>query len=137
MPIDYARYPPDWNERRKRILTRANHCCEFCGISNGFVRVTWSEDERVLNPDAIHFNLDLWSLENWLIDVPCSVVKIVLTIAHLDHDEENWDVKDERLAALCQRCHLRYDAPEKARRRRKKKYEQSLFPLTEINVSAA
>lgn len=36
-------------------------------------------------------------------------VYIVLTIAHLDHDPENWDVPDDRLAALCQRCHLRYD----------------------------
>ena len=44
--------------------------------------------------------------------------KIVLTIAHLDHDEQNWDVKYDRLAALCQKCHLRYDAPEKARRRK-------------------
>lgn len=35
--------------------------------------------------------------------------KIVLTIAHLDHDSENWDVHDDRLQAMCQRCHLRYD----------------------------
>lgn len=35
--------------------------------------------------------------------------KIVLTIAHLDHDKLNHEVKDERLAALCQRCHLLYD----------------------------
>ena len=34
---------------------------------------------------------------------------IVLTIAHLDHDKENWDVPDDRLAALCQACHLKYD----------------------------
>jgi len=26
------------------------------------------------------------------------------------------DCRDVNLAALCQRCHLRYDAPEKARR---------------------
>jgi 5-methylcytosine-specific restriction endonuclease McrA len=34
---------------------------------------------------------------------------IVLTIAHLDHDHKNWSVKDERLKALCQACHLAYD----------------------------
>jgi 5-methylcytosine-specific restriction endonuclease McrA len=45
--------------------------------------------------------------------------KIVLTIAHLDHDEENRNVSYHRLRALCQRCHLRYDAKEKARRRNK------------------
>jgi len=32
-----------------------------------------------------------------------------LTIAHLDHDRDNFDVFDERLAALCQKCHLNYD----------------------------
>ena len=45
-------------------------------------------------------------------------VKVVLTIAHLDHDETNWDVKDERLKASCQICHLRYDAKEKYRRQK-------------------
>ena len=43
-------------------------------------------------------------------------VRVVLTIAHLDHDECNHDVKLDRLAALCQLCHLRYDAKEKHRR---------------------
>ena len=56
-------------------------------------------------------------------------VKIILTIAHLDHDEENQNVQDDRLAALCQKCHLKYDAPEKSKRRRNKKYSGSLFPF--------
>ena len=33
---------------------------------------------------------------------------VVLTVAHLDHDIGN--NSDDNLAALCQRCHLRYDA---------------------------
>lgn len=40
-------------------------------------------------------------------------VKVILTIAHLDHDEENWNVSYDRLRAFCQRCHLRYDTKEK------------------------
>jgi len=40
--------------------------------------------------------------------------------SHLDHDPENWEVQDDRLAALCQYCHLRYDAAEKARKRKAK-----------------
>lgn len=52
--------------------------------------------------------------------------KIVLTVAHLDHDEENWSVSFDRLAALCQRCHLRYDAKEKARRRKSDKNQLKL-----------
>jgi 5-methylcytosine-specific restriction endonuclease McrA len=38
---------------------------------------------------------------------------VVLTTAHLDHDPSNPD--PENLRALCQRCHLRYDAAEHAR----------------------
>jgi hypothetical protein len=50
------------------------------------------------------------------------MVKIVLTIAHLDHTPENCD--PENLRAWCQRCHLRYDAAhhaETARETRRKK----------------
>jgi len=43
-------------------------------------------------------------------------VKVVLTVAHLDHDETNHQVTDDRLKAMCQLCHLRYDAKEKYRR---------------------
>lgn len=34
--------------------------------------------------------------------------KVVLTIAHLDHTPENCDPSN--LRALCQKCHLSYDA---------------------------
>ena len=47
-------------------------------------------------------------------------MRIVLTIAHLDHDHKNWSVKDDRLKALCQRCHNRYDAPYRAAHRKQK-----------------
>lgn len=62
--------------------------------------------------------------ENW--------TKIVITIAHLDHDEDNWSVQDERLAALCQKCHLQYDAKEKARRRLLKKSQNNTWLLNRI-----
>ena len=92
MPIDYAKYPPNWKtEIRPRILKRANNCCEECGVEN------YSYVERTY-PDGV------------------KKIKIILTIAHLDHDETNWDVKDDRLKALCQLHHLRYDAKEKYRR---------------------
>lgn len=50
--------------------------------------------------------------------------KVVLTIAHLDHDPENWAVQNERLRALCQKCHLRYDL---SRHIYKRKYGRSVF----------
>jgi transposase-like protein len=46
----------------------------------------------------------------------CSIS--VLQIAHLDHDETNHSVSDDRLAVMCSSCHLRYDAHEHSRRRR-------------------
>ena len=103
MPIDYSKYPPDWKTHiRPRILQRAKHCCEQCGLPN-YRYVDRDTREPCLRWDD-------------------NGVKIILTIAHLDHDETNWDVKDDRLKAMCQRCHLRYDAPEKARRRKAKEH---------------
>lgn len=43
---------------------------------------------------------------------------VVLTFAHLNHDHDNADVEDDRLVALCQRCHLRYDRPRHMERAR-------------------
>jgi hypothetical protein len=39
---------------------------------------------------------------------PVSGKKVVLTTAHLNHDPA--DCRDENLVALCQPCHLSYDA---------------------------
>lgn len=39
---------------------------------------------------------------------PITGSRVVLTIAHLDHQPENCDPAN--LRALCQRCHLAYDA---------------------------
>lgn len=120
MPIDYKKYPPNWkNEIVPRILERANHKCEKCGLANKqavyaiklWVRgeggryqfkTLWFSSEQDARREDQHSNL--------------KPVKVILTIAHLDHDETNHAVADDRLAALCQLCHLRYDAKEKFRR---------------------
>ncbi|MCW2243618.1 HNH endonuclease [Azospirillum canadense] len=39
---------------------------------------------------------------------PVTGSKVVLTVAHLNHDPT--DCRDENLAAMCQKCHLTYDA---------------------------
>jgi len=44
---------------------------------------------------------------------PATSSKVVLTVAHLDHNPAN--CARENLRALCQRCHLRYDAKQHAR----------------------
>lgn len=43
---------------------------------------------------------------------PVTGLKVILTVAHVDHDPTHND--EENLAALCQRCHLRHDAKEHA-----------------------
>jgi hypothetical protein len=42
---------------------------------------------------------------------PVTGGKVVLTIAHMDHDETHAD--PERCRALCQRCHNKWDAPHR------------------------
>lgn len=123
MPIDYKRYPINWKtEIVPEVLKRADDCCEDCGLKNRStvygikmwikidgkykLRSIWFRDERDANREKI-------------IGV-VRKIKIVLTIAHLDHDETNHDVMLERLKALCQCCHLRYDANEKYKRQQDK-----------------
>ena len=124
MPIDYKKYPPNWKtEIRPRILKRAENRCEFCGIKN--YAVHWSAMMYKGSPRIKWFGTKWEAVESakesgWNCPIEHPIVKpvkVVLTIAHLDHDETNWDVKDERLASLCQICHLKYDAKEKYNRR--------------------
>jgi hypothetical protein len=42
--------------------------------------------------------------------------KVVLTIAHMDHDETHAD--PSRCRALCQRCHNKWDAPHRVKNAR-------------------
>lgn len=47
---------------------------------------------------------------------PITGSKVVLTVAHLDHDKDN--NKFDNLAALCQRCHLYHDRWQHAANRK-------------------
>jgi len=50
--------------------------------------------------------------------------KVILTIAHLDHDETHGD--PSRLAALCQACHNKWDGKYRAlNRKRNADYKKS------------
>lgn len=42
--------------------------------------------------------------------LPSGKWKVVLTVAHIDHDIHN--LQRENLKALCQRCHLNHDLPD-------------------------
>lgn len=120
MPINYNEYPPNWKtEIRPRILERESNCCKDCGVPN-YAIIYRDNGQWYLAPEG--HAADAMALDG------VKFIKVILTVAHLDHDKENWKVKDERLAALCQKCHLGYDAPEKAKKKSDKKYINSLFP---------
>ena len=118
MPIDFKLYPKNWKELRAAVLERANNKCEFCGVENYAYGV---RDDKGLFHEYTAMQVEAASIDGE------KIIQIILTVAHLDHDEENWDVKLDKLAALCQRCHLRYDVNEKKRRRKEKKAIEDLF----------
>jgi hypothetical protein len=133
MPCNYKKYPPNWlKEIRPRIMQRANNTCECEGCDFKHLEEIWAvryrgkttgwyRDFEVANSfPKTHESRYSFKLKRNL-DVPNpKKVKVVLTIAHLDHDETNHDIADDRLMAMCQLCHLRYDAKEKYRRAHKK-----------------
>lgn len=123
MPIDYNKYPANWKtEIVPRILDRSGNSCEFCGVLNGkwlfsVPLHTKNNGRYSVRKIWVHEESDMMRLcKNFPRAGEVKIIKVVLTIAHLDHDEENHDVADDRLAALCQQCHCTYDAKEKQRR---------------------
>ncbi len=122
MPIDYSKYPPNWaREIVPRILQRADNKCEVCGLENH--SCVMSVPLRIKDGDRykikrlwVNDESDLIRLKPLASGGKVKPVRVVLTIAHLDHDEDNHDVTDDRLKAMCQYCHLNYDASEKYRR---------------------
>ena len=87
-PDQRSRYPADWDTISRRIRARAGNCCEGApGIY---------PECRAANEQP-H---------------PVTGSRVVLTVAHLNHIPE--DVSDGNLRALCQRCHLTYDAKHHA-----------------------
>jgi 5-methylcytosine-specific restriction endonuclease McrA len=115
-PENKDRYPSNWkSEIRPQILARANNRCEFCGVQN-HITGYW-DGERF-----VKVNAEDWVQIEALSYDGIKVIKIVLTIAHLDHTEENCD--PDNLRALCQRCHNQYDASHRASGRKSRQLEQ-------------
>jgi hypothetical protein len=121
MPIDYSKYHPDWKTKiRPRILERAKHCCEYCGVGN-YQIIMRNQDEKsyylILEDDGIHYAPDGTPVR--LSEIPegymdSQYIKVILTIAHLDHNITN--NADDNLMAMCQRCHLTHDAKDNSRK---------------------
>ena len=127
MPWDRSKYPADWEQRRERILERDGHRCKFCGVPN---HIYVCRDKQGWH-EVQDGELDALALDG------IKTTYIVLTVAHLDGGDK--DCPDERLAALCQRCHLYYDIrihvsnAAQTRRRKKEELGQTSF-LEEVSV---
>lgn len=119
MPIDRSRYPKNWDEISRSIRARAGNRCE------------WWASPKVTHNHQPH---------------PATGSRVVRlsraqgTVAHLDDDPSN--NLDSNLAALCQRCHLAYDAPVHAAharetKRRKRDAARGQPPLFELGPAGA
>ncbi len=96
-------YPANWKAIVRKIHARAEHRCE-CEGECGLHRT---------NPGPRRCTETQAQPAKW------AKGKIVLTVAHLNHDPR--DCRDENLKSMCQRCHLRYDVDHHARTRKRAK----------------
>lgn len=146
MPIkDKSLYPANWEDISKRIRSeRANNKCEVCGVENGiwiWRSYTNPANYLTLRDDGIYYDMDGDAVR--LSELPDEYmprtdreydtghdIKVVLTVAHLDHNPAN--NAESNLKALCQRCHLVHDAKHNAairKQTRLAKLEQAVQAL--------
>lgn len=89
MPIkDPSRYPANWKEISLSIKIRAGWRCEGSPAYPG-CRAEHGQPH------------------------PITGSRVIITVAHMNHDPS--DCTEDNLKAMCQRCHLTYDAPLHAR----------------------
>lgn len=135
-PENRSRYPANWLDIRGRILKRAGNCCEQCHVANGD-RIVRGIEKDTGAFQRFEGDGEVYAADDGRLLGYCKAsefcgnkwTRIVLTIAHLDHVPEN--CADDNLKALCQSCHLAYDAEHHrasaARTRRERKAIGDLF----------
>ena len=101
-------YPKNWKEIRQRILERAGNKCEFCGVKNYSVGYRNQNGEFI---ESVGMQQEADELDGE------KLFKIILTIAHLDHNPTNNNPSN--LRALCQKCHNNYDKEHRKETRKK------------------
>jgi hypothetical protein len=115
MPCDYSLYPQNWDtEIRPAILERDGHRCKICRVKNYeyILRGEWHNLEAYQDAAGnIHSTANGEKIGDQQSEIDNlkteKAIKVVLTIAHLDHNTENNNY--DNLAALCQLHHLRHD----------------------------
>ncbi len=122
-PENRHHYGKAWKARRLEILARAENRCECTGECDS------DHNGRCDAPNRVVVWRSSVAQHRWLrheCGAACLVefcteattgarikpVKIILTIAHLNH--EAGDDRPENLKAMCQRCHLRLDRHQHA-----------------------
>jgi hypothetical protein len=106
MPWDKSKYPKNWKQIRAQILERAGNKCEWCGVNNhalGYRR----KDGKFIECRGMEIEVA------GLIDDE-KIIQIILTIAHVK-DPDPMNCAPDNLAALCQKCHNKLDAPMRAK----------------------
>lgn len=96
-PSERAKYPADWKAVSLAIRARAGNRCE----GSPAYPTCRAENGK---------------------PHPVTGSRVVLTVAHLDHDPAN--CAPANLRAWCQRCHLTYDAKHHARNARRTRSER-------------
>jgi len=123
MPIskeNKLKYPKNWKQISLDVRAKAGNRCEFCDIENHSIGFRTKDGEFIeLQPSH---QVDVYVKENNL-----KLIKIILTVAHLDHNPENNNPKN--LKALCQKCHLNYDKEQHLKTRQKNKFKNQLSLL--------
>lgn len=133
MPIDYNRYPANWKDIVAQVAERSGNRCEGdvttgfegdgrCNAKNGaqvyrLKMGRWRYTSSPASETPAHL---VWQ------DIYDRPIIIVLTVAHLDHDEENPNPPLDRLRHLCQRCHFRCDSDDNRRRRAASKLREEI-----------
>jgi len=127
MPWNKKYYPPNWSEIRTRILKRARNKCEICGVNN--YDIINKSDRTIVSFQQLDMVSSKCKYGGYSYSQSLKIhglTKIILTIAHLDHDKHNHEVRDDRLQALCQRCHLNLDMKQHVSNRINNKHKNNL-----------
>ena len=105
-------YPPDWEAISLRIRALSGGRCECrgqCGTEHVGSIDTDAAADRGRCPQLN--GQPLRGRKRTVLGTLIS--RVVLTVAHLDHGKD--DNSDANLCAMCQACHLRYDADQHRR----------------------
>lgn len=105
-PENKDRYPSNWKAIRQSVLERAGNRCEWCRVDN--YAIGWRDSQ------GRFFQWNNSQVE--ALFAGKKPIRIILTVAHLDHQPENNDPSN--LAALCQRCHNRHDVADRVKGKR-------------------